>query len=245
MNPAASLRGSGSFRNHGCERGLSPVWLPEAARSDRWEPGLPRGRPLLSPPPPPRHPHSHCRCKRWVGRLLGYLMGATVPSLSPQLGSSLILMPSKREQVESFGGGGPTWSLDPVIKAGFLGVQGLDPGPAKRTCAGAPRGSLGRKGALCLILAMHFVCMLAVTDARAVPECARTDCNFKHVDHLHGCVGMHTGPYGVFLVAGCPATWRVTCELGFSAPHTPGLLLHTLQSLSARRSSGADHVCWG
>lgn len=44
MNPAASFRGSGSLRNHGCARGLSPVWLPEAARSDRWEPGLPGGR---------------------------------------------------------------------------------------------------------------------------------------------------------------------------------------------------------
>lgn len=49
-------------------------------------------------------------------------------------------------------------------------------------------------------------------------------CSFKHVDHIHGCVGVHTSPSGVFLGAGCPVTWRVTCELGFIAPHTPGLL---------------------
>lgn len=82
----------------------SPLFASQGLRCpDRWEPGLPGDRASL-PPQTPRHPLQ----TQEVGRpCFDYLWAAQclASHLSWDcLGSSLILVPGEREQVESFGG---------------------------------------------------------------------------------------------------------------------------------------------
>lgn len=75
VGPCSLVRGSGLFRNHGSEHGLSSIWLQEAARSGEVRSRTSWSQSFASPPrpsPPASHPHIHCRPKRWLSSFHGY-----------------------------------------------------------------------------------------------------------------------------------------------------------------------------